>query len=99
VRKNSAPPKIADLMAMQQNEVPNNAAKKDGQIANELASNVTRQLNARVPIDLYTELLRMQAELTAQLGEKPPLQELLAACLRIGLGDGAELAKTLTDEL
>ena len=55
----------------------------------------TRQLNTRVPVDLYLELVGVQAALAAELGRKPSVQELVAACLRLGLGDREGLAVML----
>ena len=55
----------------------------------------TQQLNTRVPVDLYLELVGAQAALAAELGRKPSVQELVGACLRLGLGNREGLAAML----
>ena len=58
----------------------------------------TRQLNTRVPVDLYLELVSVQAALAAELGKKPSVQDLVGACLRLGLGSREALAAMLGGE-
>lgn len=53
------------------------------------------QLNARIPRDLNAQLVEAQGKLAARLPRKPKLQDLVTACLRMGLSDVEALARAL----
>ncbi len=100
MRKASTTPRIADLLPAAPSrdtgaDASMLASHEASKLANQATSGTTRQLNTRVPVELYSELLRVQAELTVEVGEKPSVQALLAACLRLGLAEPQRLAELL----
>jgi hypothetical protein len=104
VPKGSTTPRIADLLPVSRaSDSCEEASLPERQDTSNIAiyddSNLTRQLNARVPVGLYSNLLRAQAELTVYLGEKPSIQAMLAACLRLGLDEMETLTRVVSDDL
>jgi hypothetical protein len=66
-------------------------------VANEHGAGGLMQLNTRLPIDLRAGLIEAQSTFTRELGRKPSIQELVAACLRIGLADHEAVIAAMND--
>ena len=102
MRRPSTTPRISDLIPALQSSAPGpEDVGAEGASTTEAtsydASKAARQLNVRVPVGLYSDLLRTQAALMVDLGAKPSIQTLLTACLRLGLGDEESLKRAIAD--
>ena len=102
MRRSSTTPRITDLIPALQGDASGATDAEaqrglDSTAASYDASKIARQLNVRVPVELYSDLLRAQATLMVDLGAKPSIQTLLTACLRLGLADDEALRRAVVD--
>lgn len=97
--KKTPPPRIADLLPV--------ASPADSKVASNNDSNARQtrlragelvQLNARVPVDLHAGLIEAQSSFTREYGRKPSMQELVAACLRVGLNNRGALDEAMGED-
>ena len=97
MRKKAPPPKIGDLLAAQEENDKNRESYDASNVASEYGTGGLMQLNTRLPIDLRAGLIEAQSTFTRELGRKPSIQQLVAACLRVGLADHEAVIAALND--